>query len=103
MIYELRTYTIQILRVPEWLDFFEKEVKPILDRHWNLVGLWHTDVGRPDQVVQLWAFEDLNRRAEQIQQLMEDRDLAKVLPKLMELEVAVENRILIPAPFSPLK
>ena len=103
MIYELRTYTIQHGRVQEWLDYFDREVKHILTRHWNLVGLWHTEIGQPDQVVQLWAFEDLNRRGEQIRQLLEDPDLAKVVSTLLELEVGVENRILVPAPFSPLK
>ena len=103
MIYEQRTYTLKPGTVPQFLELFEKEVKPIITKYLNLVGFWYTEMGELNQVVHLWAFEDLNQRAEQRAQFMADPDMAKILPQIREIEVHQENKILVPAAFSPIK
>ena len=103
MIYELRTYTLKPGTVPEFLEVFDKEMKSIIIKYMNLAGFWYTEFGELNQVVHLWAFEDLNQRAEQRARFSKDPDLAEILPKLRSLALHQENKILMPAPFSPLK
>lgn len=103
MIYELRTYTLKPGTVPEFLELFDKEMKPIITKYLNLVGYWYTEIGELNQVVHLWASEDLEQRAKQREQLFKDPNIAKVLTKIRTLQVHQENKILVPASFSPLK
>ena len=103
MIYELRTYTLKPGAVPEFLELFDKEVGPIMSKYQNLVGYWYTEIGELNQVVHLWASEDLEHRAKQRAQLSKDPDLVKLLPKIAAMQVHLENKILVPASFSPLK
>jgi len=103
MIYEQRTYTLKPGTVPQFLELFEKEIQPVITKYLNLVGFWYTEMGELNQVVHLWAFEDLDQRMKQREQLFSDPALANVLPKIREIEVYQENQILMPASFSPLK
>ena len=103
MIYELRTYTLKPGTVPEFLELFDKEMKPIITKYLNLVGYWYTEIGELNQVVHLWASEDLEQRAKQREQLFKDPNIAKVLTEIRTLQVHQENKILVPASFLPLK
>ena len=103
MIYEQRTYTLKPGTMPQFLELFEEEIKPVITKYLNLVGFWYTEMGELNQVVRLWAFEDLDQRMKQREQLFSDPTLANVLPKIREIEVYQENKILMPASFSPLK
>ena len=103
MIYELRTYTIQSGKVQEVLELYEKELRHVVAKYLNLLGYWHTESDGTDQVVQLYAFEDLDQRTEQREQFFNDPALTDVLPRIWALEVSQESKILIPAPFSDLK
>ena len=71
MIYELRTYTLKPGTVPEFLELFDKEMKPIITKYLNLVGYWYTEIGELNQVVHLWASEDLEQRAKQREQFVQ--------------------------------
>ena len=104
MIYELRTYTLRPGTVPQFSEVFDKEIRPVSTKHkLNLVGFWHTEIGELNQVVHLWAFEDLNQRAEQRGAFLQDSAMTPVLPRIRDMQVHQESKILIPAAFSPLK
>ena len=103
MIYEMRTYTLQPGKVSEFLEIFDQEMMPVITKYLKLVGFWYTEMGQLNQVVHLWAFDDLNQRARQRGQFFKDPALAKVLPRIRDLEVRQESKILMPASFSPLK
>jgi hypothetical protein len=99
----MRTYTLKPGRVPEFLDWFEKHGKPVADKHLNLVGFWYTESGELNQVVHIWAFEDLNQRTQQRQKFLSDPSLAADIAKIREMYVHQESKFLMPAAFSPLK
>jgi hypothetical protein len=103
MIYEQRTYTLQPGKVPAFLEIFEREMLPVVTKHLHMVGFWYTEIGELNQVVHMWAFEDLNHRATQRQKFLTDPALTNVLPKIREITVKQESKILMSAPFSPLK
>lgn len=104
MILEERTYTLHPGKVGEYFSLYEKEglaiQTPILGR---LVGYFSSEVGELNQVVHMWAYEDMADRARRRAELMADPRWKAFVPKLLALVTRMENRILIPAPFSPLR
>lgn len=95
MIYELRTYTLKPGGVPEFEARFE-EVLPYREKYSKLAGFWHTEIGPLNQVVHLWAYEDLRHRTEARAAAAQDPHLP---PKVEHLFVGAEAEVLIPAPF----
>jgi hypothetical protein len=62
MIYEMRVYTLQPGKVPEFQALIEKEALPVISKYSKLVGWWSTDVGPLNEVVHIWAYEDSGHR-----------------------------------------
>lgn len=102
MIVEQRTYTLRPGTVPEYLRLYEEEglaiQRPILGQ---LVGYFFTDIGPLNQIVHMWAYEDLADRARRRDELARHPGWRAFRPKTLPLIVAQENRILAPARFSP--
>ena len=69
----------------------------------KIVGLWQTEIGQPNEVSHLWVYPDLNARTDARARLGQDeswRDFqGKGRPYLRELN----NVLLQPTNFSPLK
>jgi hypothetical protein len=104
MVYELRTYTIKVGKMQEYLRLFEEIGAPIISKYTNLVGFWYTEIGELNQVVHLWSYESLDIRAEKRKALYSDPEwLDKFIPPLLPLLEKQENKILYPANFSPLQ
>ena len=102
MIVEERTYSLNIGAVPKYLEQYEAEglavQRPILGR---LVGYFSTEIGPLHQIVHLWAYKDLAERSERRARLMADPRWQAYALKTRPLQISQENKILIPAPFSP--
>ena len=102
MIVEERIYTLHIGKVPEFLALYEKEgmaiQRPILGR---MVGYYSVEVGTQNQVVHMWAYEDMADRAERRKRLFADPRWQEYIKKTRPLLMVQENKILVPAPFSP--
>ena len=102
MIVEERMYRLAIGAVPEYLAAYEAEglaiQRPILGR---MVGYFSTEIGPLHQIVHMWAYRDLNERAERRARLLADPRWKAYSKKTRPLQISQENKILIPAPFSP--
>jgi hypothetical protein len=102
MIYEERIYTIQVGKIAEYLNNYEtlglSVQKEVLG---TLVGFWHTDVGGLNKVVHIWGYEDLDDRLARRATLAAHPDWPAYLEVALPLIVEQENRVLIPASFSP--
>lgn len=102
MIIEQRTYSLQIGAVPEYLRLYEEEglaiQRPILGR---MVGYFSTEIGALHQIVHMWAYKDMNERTERRARLTADLRWKEYVKKTRPLQISQENKILIPAPFSP--
>ena len=103
MVYELRVYTLQPGKVAEFQALIEKEALPIISKYSKLVGWWSSEVGPLNEVVHLWAYEDLNHRARARQAQAEDPQLQAFRPKAQAMVVSQYNKLLTPASFSPLQ
>ena len=101
MIYELRTYTLHPGKAPEFIQAAGNIAVPIRgDRYGKLAGYWSTDVGTLNQVVHLWAYDDLGHRTRAREELSKNaRWNAEYVPKIRPLLLKQENTILIPADF----
>jgi hypothetical protein len=104
MIIEERIYKIKPGKLGRYLQLVREEglaiQKPILG---NLIGYFQTEIGPLNHVVHLWGYSDLADRAERRQRLAADVAWQAFTVKLTENIDALENRILIPTDFSPLR
>ncbi len=102
MIYEERIYTIKIGAMAEYLKNYETLGLPVQKEVLgHLVGFWHTEVGGLNKVVHIWGYDSLDDRLAKRKELAEHPDWPKYLDVALPLIVEQENRVLIPASFSP--
>lgn len=95
MIYEMRTYELEIAQVPEFENRFAKKLPHRLEFS-TLAGLWHTEIGTLNQVVHIWPYEDLNKRAEIRKKAVEAGSWP---PDTSGVVLSMRSEVLIPAPF----
>lgn len=104
MIVEERIYRIRPGRMATYLKLVREEglaiQKPILG---NLIGYFVTEIGPLNHVVHMWGYADLVDRATRRKALADDPRWQAFTPKLSENIETMENRILLPTDFSPLR
>lgn len=102
MIVEERIYSLKIGAAAEYLKLYEAEglavQRSILGR---MVGYFTTEIGALHQIVHLWAYKDLAERTARRARLNADKRWQAYILKTRPLQINQENKILIPAPFSP--
>ncbi|MGH7334643.1 MAG: NIPSNAP family protein [Candidatus Rokuibacteriota bacterium] len=99
MIHEMRTCTLRTGAVAEFEDRFAKR-KPLREKISKLGGFWHTESGPLNQVVHVWVYKDSNERT-RIRE--ESRKGGQWPPQSGVRPLRQENKLLIPAAFSPLQ
>ncbi|VTN83758.1 NIPSNAP family containing protein [Klebsiella pneumoniae] len=58
MIYEKRTYTINPLKMADWLALYQSDALAVQTDHLGqLIGFFFTEIGVVNQVVHIWAYE----------------------------------------------
>ena len=100
MIYEIRTYQIE----PGSLAEVEKRFAEAYDyrkKYSELTGFFHTEIGPLNEIVHIWAYEDLADRERRREALIADPKWLAVLPRIQSHIEMMENKIMKPAPFSP--
>jgi hypothetical protein len=104
MIVEQRTYTLRPGKVPEWMEIYQREGYELQVRILGrMVGYFSTELGTLNQVVHLWAYDDLEDRRRRREVLQAQPEWQALLQKLLPLVREMESKILIPAPFSPIR
>ena len=101
-IYELRWYRAHVGRAAEWLEMF-KAVLPTRDKYTRRVGLWSTESGQLNEVVQMWVYKDLNDRAASRARMAQDPQWQAFIAKSPALLQQMQSVVLIPVPHSPMK
>ena len=66
-------------------------------------GFWYSEAGDLNQVVHLWAYNDLNERQEKWGKWAKDPRRAEVMKKLRGVILHQSNKFLSPTEFSPMK
>jgi NIPSNAP len=101
VIVEMREYTLQAGKVPEYLELYEREGLAIQRKLLgHLVGYYATEVGPAvNQVVHLWAYETFEDREARRRRLAADPGWQSYVQKIRPMLVAQCNRLMRPAPF----
>ena len=104
MIVEERIYTLHAGKVPEMVTLYGEEGLALQQRHLGkFIGYFSTETGNLNQVVFMWGYDSLDDRAARRERLAQDPEWQRYLQKVVQLIVTQENRILKPAPFSPIR
>ena len=97
MIYEVRTNTFKPGAIKTWEANF-CEALPNRTKYSELGGLWHTDIGPLNEVVQIWPYEDFEHRAKVRAKVAQE---AGWPPQGSEAIINRDSQIFNSLPFSP--
>ena len=104
MIVEERCYTVKPGTVHVYYQDYQPRGLEIQTRILgNLIGYFHTEIGEINQIVHLWGYELLAERERRRALLAADPDWLAYLKQSPDIIVKMESRILVPAPFSPIR
>jgi len=99
-VYEMRTYTYEAGALPKVLDAWAKAV-PTREELSPLAACWTSELGGLNKFVHVWVYKDLNERARVRE---ESRRPGTGWPAQTGVRpVRQENKLLIPASFSPVR
>ncbi len=97
--YELRYYCYVPRDIKEAIERWE-EILPYRQKFATLAGAWRIDVGELDKVAVMWAYDSFNQRDEQMKAASEDPKYASGTSHIL---VRRENKLMVPADFSPMR
>jgi hypothetical protein len=104
MIVEERIYRIKSGRLARYLKLVREEglaiQQPILG---NLIAYFTTEIGTLNQVIHMWGYSDFEERMRRRKVLADDARWQEFIPRLTENIESLENRLLLPTDFSPMK
>lgn len=104
MIYEQRDYHAYTGKLRQLVELYDGEGIEIQKSHLGtLVGAFTTDVGALSTLTSIWAYDGWDERAERRAKLQADPRWPAFLAKIQPLIHAQQNRIMVPAPYSPLR
>jgi hypothetical protein len=103
MLYEIRTYRLKNGAIPEYLKVVGETGIEIQRKHLgNLVGYFSSEIGPINEIVHIWGFDTLDDRQARRARLAADPEWQAFLPKIRDLIVTAENKVMSPATFSPI-
>ncbi|HXG35420.1 MAG TPA: NIPSNAP family protein [Dehalococcoidia bacterium] len=97
MIYEVRSYILKVDTVGKFEERFAEPL-PEREQYSPLAAFWHTEVGPLNQVIHVWAYEDLGER-DRVRKTVAKEMQGRWPPKVGEFLVSQEAEIFTPAPF----
>lgn len=68
----------------------------------HLIGYFSSEIGPINEIVHIWGYATLDDRQTRRAQLAADSEWQAFLPKIRDLIVTAESKIMSPASFSPL-
>ncbi|AVD90301.1 NIPSNAP family protein [Pseudomonas sp. SWI44] len=106
MYYELRTYTLDPLKLADWLALYQSHALEVQTEHLGkLIGFFTTEFGEANQVVHLWGYTSLDERMQRRKAMAADPRWAEFSRRNRELGAVLklQSRVLRPTGFSPLQ
>lgn len=103
-IYEKRTYSVTVGKMPNVVQLYTDEGWPALDAGGfgsNLVGYFTSDTGPLHQLVHLWRFRDDADRRDFWKRLFADERFMAFAVQVRPLIEKQEVQLLMPAPWGP--
>jgi len=97
-IYEMRIYTVIPGSIPEWVRLWS-EALPHREKYSPLAACWYSELGVLNKWYHVWAYKDLVERDSVRTEASKGPHWP---PQTRKLTVRQENKILVPADFSPM-
>ena len=98
-IYEMRVYTYRPGSMPTVIERWAEAV-PHREKYSPLAACWYTEIGGLNKFYHIWAYQDLGERDRIRAEASKDPHWP---PQTREFTVRQENKMLVPASFSPLR
>ena len=101
-IYEKRTYTVQVGKMPEVIELYKNEGWTALEKGGFAEknhGYFISDVGTLHQLVHIWKFEDDAERRDFWKRLFSDEDFMAFAVQLRPMIQNQEVQLLLAAPW----
>ena len=91
-------------KMKELMEVFEKEYLPLSNKFGRkLLAQWTTTIGTLDEVVDLWAYEDLTHMQRFNEARSKSPEFAKASEHLRALIAYEEVRLMVPTPLSEMQ
>ena len=101
-VYELRTYTLYVGKMPEAIGHYQKLGWPVLQKYQDkLVGYFVSDTGALHQLVHLWKFADYDDRRSHWQKLFAEAQFQEFAKHFRPLVMSQNVQLLLAAPWGP--
>lgn len=103
-VYEKRTYTVIVGKMPEVIEHYTKAGWPRLEAGGyseKLVGYFKSDTGTLHQLIHIWRFDDDNDRRDFWQRLYADEPFMAFAAAIRPLIASQDVQLLLPAPWGP--
>ncbi len=97
--FEMRSYQLRVGGVPEMAANWEKHLPGRLALS-PLIGVFTTEIGGPSQWVHIWAYKSLDQRME-VRRTMQEKGIWPPPPPTPSIRM--ESKIMLAAPFSPIR
>ena len=102
MIYEIRTYRLNPGAVPAYIEALSAEGIAIQRPHLGMLhGYFFSEIGPLNEIVHIWAYQDLADRERRRTALAADPRWVRFLPRILGLIQTMDNKIMSPMPFFP--
>jgi len=102
MIVEERIYTVQPTKARAFIRILEDGGYAIQSEHLgSALGFFTTEFGPLNQVIHIWKYESMEDRSRRRAALQADPRWQEIVRQLSALIVTQENKLLVPAPFTP--
>jgi hypothetical protein len=102
-VYELRYYKLLPGKVGEWLAKFRTGLEARAKFGNTPIGVWSAEIGPLNRVYHLWGYADLQDRADTRRKFANDPVWTEVVRTANPLMLEMDNKILIPTDFSPMR
>jgi hypothetical protein len=104
MIVEQRDYHVFTGKLNELVGLYEREGIAIQNQHLGgLVAAFTTEIGALSTYTSLWRYDSLAEREQRRARLQADERWQAFLARIQPLIHTLQNRILLPTTFSPLR
>ncbi len=106
MIIDHRTYDFHPGKMKAWIQIYKEHGLPVQEKHLGtLIGFFTTEVGPINQIVFMWAYENMGDREQRRAIMDQDPDWAAFREKTAPLGALKQqtNKILAPTDFSPIQ
>ncbi len=104
VIYEKRTYSVQVGQMPELVRIYSTHAWPALDAGGfgkNLIGYFISDTGELHQLIHVWRFESDDERRAFWKRLYENSDFLAAVKQIRALIKTQDVQLMLAAPWGP--